>query len=69
MKLTLEPTEDQEERTPAARFPKVTIECLGDDLDIEQVGDMLEAGLLAWGFHPDTVTELLKYSSGSTAEG
>lgn len=58
MKLTLEPTEDQQERSPEARFPKVTIACLGDDLDIWQIGDMLEAGLLAWGFHPNTVAGL-----------
>lgn len=58
MKLTLEPTEDQEERTPEARFPKVTIECLGDDLDICQIGKLLEAALLAWGFHQVTVDDL-----------
>ena len=58
MKLTLEPTEDQEERTPAARFPKVTIECLGDDLDIRQIGKLLEAALLAWGFSQVTVDDL-----------
>jgi len=58
MKLTLEPTEDQEERTPAARFPKVTIECLGDDLDIWQIGKLLEAALLAWGFPQVTVDDL-----------
>ena len=58
MKLTLEPTEDQQERGIFARFPIITIECLGDDLDIEQIKDMLEAGLLAWGFHPNTVAGL-----------
>ena len=58
MRLTLEPTEDQRERSPDTQFPKVTIECLGDDLEIAQMAELLEAGLLAWGFHPNTVAEL-----------
>ena len=57
MKFILEPSRDQtKEEYPQ---PRVEIDSYHDDLTITEAGEILRYLLLAWGFHPDNVDELI----------
>lgn len=38
---------------------KVTIELATDEADVQEVGDLLRGLLLAWGFAPESVNEVI----------
>lgn len=59
MRITMEPTEDQSSFTAACRNHKVTLEVEGDDIGFDETIDMIRLLLIAWGFHPATVNEVL----------
>ncbi len=58
MRLIMEPTEDQTKQ----EFPqhRVVIEVVGDDQDINAVGSLLRAMLLAYGYQSKSVDELIE---------
>jgi len=57
MKITIEPSADQtDEEYP---YPKVSLEVPGDELNINDVGDLVRAALLAWGFGETSVDKLI----------
>ena len=57
MKIVMEPTEGVD----GEAFPqhKVTIETRSDGSDIQEVGDLLRSLLLAWGYQPENVDEVI----------
>ena len=55
MKITIQPTDDQRSRV-SPKYSTVTIEHPDDDLNIEEVREIVNSALIAWGFHPDIVT-------------
>jgi hypothetical protein len=53
MKITIEPT--------SGDYPEqqsVTVGHIADDLNIDQIGKLIEAALLGYGFHPENVKRL-----------
>lgn len=52
MRIILEPTEQEDQH-------RVVIQHQRDDLDIDEIAILLRAALLAYGFHSDTVKEIL----------
>ena len=53
MRLTIEGTATQEGRKAGVDDPS-------DDLDIQEVADLIRSLLLAWGYHPENVNELIE---------
>ena len=53
MRLTIEGTATQEGHS-------VTVTDPSDGLDIDEVGSLIRSLLLAWGFHPENVNELIE---------
>lgn len=60
MKLTLEPTVDQEQYHDCELYHTIVIIHPADDLTIEEVGGLMRNALLAWGYHPENVDELFR---------
>ena len=57
MRITMEPTEGVEGETKPQH--KVIVEVRSDELTLMEVGDLLHGMLVAWGFHHESVDELL----------
>jgi hypothetical protein len=53
MRLTIEGTAAQEGHA-------ATVTDSSDDLDIDEVGSLIRSLLLAWGFHPESVNDLIE---------
>lgn len=58
MRITLEPTERIEGQVDQQH--KVIIETASDGHDIMEMGELLRAALLAWGFHHENVEDLIE---------
>lgn len=58
MRITLEPTAVADPSDTSFQH-KVVIETTSDDEGIEELGDLLRAALLAWGFHHENVDDLI----------
>jgi hypothetical protein len=61
MKITIEPTTDQTNETDAkCMFHKVIIEHPVDTLDALEAAQLVSDALIAWGYHPDNITDIIK---------
>lgn len=58
MRITFEPTQDHSGLSTEATHLKVLVEHRFDDLNINEVGNMIRAALIGWGFAEQTVDEL-----------
>lgn len=64
MKITIEPTTDQSQRSVDATQLKVSVEHPCDDLDIWQLAELLAAAVLALGYHPSNVDYIINTKNG-----
>lgn len=60
MKLTLEPTNDQRDKLPDAKHLTITVQHPDDDLAVDDLADMVRGILLAAGYSPGCVDELIE---------
>lgn len=60
MKITIEPSEDQKEYPVNQQHPVVSVSIEGDDLIIDEVGELIQGALIAWGYHPHSVATLFQ---------
>ena len=60
MRLTMEPTSDQTMHSSECRNHTVIIETEGDDQSLDDMFDLVKYMLLAWGYHPDNVSDVLE---------
>ena len=59
MRISLEPTQDQSGHKPNCQQHRVALEHPSDDLDIHEVGELLRWAVMAYGFHPKIVKDVL----------
>lgn len=60
MKITIEPSEEQGKYPVDQRHAAVSLEIEGDDLTIDEVGELMRGALVAWGYSPFSVSALFK---------
>lgn len=60
MKITIEPSENQKEYPVNQQHPVVSVSIEGDDLIIDEVGELIQGALIAWGYSPFSVSALFK---------
>ena len=58
MKITISPTENQN-KEDYFKYTTVEISLPYDDVSITEALEMVRGALLAWGFHPDSVNEVI----------
>jgi hypothetical protein len=58
MKITISPTENQNKEDDF-KYTTVEISLPYDDVSITEALEMVRGALLAWGFHPDSVNEVI----------
>ena len=50
MRITIEPSKDQNEYDPEFQHPRVVVEIPSDDLELYLLMDLIKGAVVAWGY-------------------
>mgnify|MGYP001560785035 CR=1 FL=1 len=59
MRITIEPTADQSNYDESLQQHKVILEHPSDELTAVDAVELVANALIAWGYHPDNINELV----------
>ena len=57
MKITISPTNNQDNLSSECKHSIITIEHPDDDIDFMEVMQLVQSALIAWGFNPSMFEE------------